>query len=576
MRRPYYNNACCLAAYFFFGYAPVLNRTLSSTIAVVLLAVSVQSAAAIHLTFTNSSAYVNDQVYVWFGGAAEAGYDLKIAGQSQNITLGQSYPLDQLAAGLNLNRLISGRVYFSFGEPLPDPGRTPGGSPIRYPGVSPGDDGYNVRWDFIELTNSGAAGDVADLTSMDNFGIPLELQLKHAGANLTGPNTSATWRGHTDAQVIADLAPLASPAASNVYHHAGKFVRVNGANSFPLLYQNQASNSRSMTAYLNSIKAAARVTVFDGHAFGVDYQYSAAIDGAGNYVLTKTGGAASNPNTILVPASYKAGPNPADPIVTLGEALYMSNPWYGVDGGPIGPTQNNLAGAVTRDLYAALNLGYVDSDHIVGSTETVNPALVGKHVYELTGSQMRELTIGFEQVNQYYNIYASAIHHVSDSYGYAYSDWNEHLTKVAVLLNQAHGGVVADELNVRISGSALTGLTGSGDYNNDNIVDAADYTVWRDSRGQSGANLPADGTLDGTVDELDYLRWKATYGVSLGSGGAANFATVPEPPALGVVSAALCWLVSALRRRKSAGPPSYTANPIFWETPWLSRRQLAL
>lgn len=507
------------------------------------------AATAIQLTFTNSSAFASNQVYVWFGGAAEAGYDLKITGQAQNVTLGQSYPLNQLAAGLTLNRLISGRVYFSFGEPLPDPGRSGAGSPLRYPGVFPGNEGYNTRWDFIELTNSGAAGDVADLTSMDNFAIPLQIQLKHAGANLSGPNTSATWRGHTDAQVIADLAPLADPGASNVYYSAGKFIRVKGANSFPLLYQNQASDPRSMTAYLNSIKAANRATVLDGHAFGVDYQYTAAIDGAGNYILTKTGGAAGNPNTILVPASYKSGPNPADPTVTLGESLYMSNPWYGVDGGPVGPTQNNLAGAVARDLYAALNLGYVNSDHIVGSTDTVNPALVGKHVYELTGSQMRELTVGFEQVNQFYNIYASAIRHVSDSYGYAYSDWNEHLSKVAVLFNQAHGGVVADELNIEITGSVLTGLTGSGDYNNDNVVDAADYSVWRDTLGQVGTGLAADGTLDGTVDELDYDLWAGTFGASLPTGsGAKNVIPVPEP-AEAAIAFTLCVASSVFRRR---------------------------
>ncbi|MGE3243503.1 MAG: beta-1,3-glucanase family protein [Pirellulales bacterium] len=529
----------------------MLNRILCWTIASFFLAALVQQAAAIHLSFTNTSAFPSDQVYVWFGGAAEAGYDLKIAGQARNVTLGQSYPLDQLAAGLNLNRLISGRVYFSFGEPLPDPGRTAGGSPVRYPGVSPGDDGYNTRWDFIELTESGAAGDIADLTSMDNFGIPLQLQLKRAGAKLTGPNTSATWRGHTDAQVVAALALLASPAASNIYHHDGKFIRVKGANSFPPLYQNEASNPRSMTAYLNSIKAAGRVTVFDGHAFGVDYQYSAAIDGAGNYVLTKTGGAAGNPNTILVPASYKAGPNPADPTLTLGESLYNSNPWYGVDGGPIGPTQNNLAGAIARDLYAALNLGYVNSDHIVNSTDTVDPALVGKHVYELTGSQMRELTIGFEQVNQFHNIYASAVRQVSDSYGFAYTDWNEHLTKVAVLFNQAHGGVVADELNVEIMGNVLTGLTGSGDYNHDNVVDAADYTVWREMLGRTGPNLAADGTFDGTVDEHDFDQWKATFGASLGLGGGSGSmaTTVPEPAAIAAAVTSVAAGIVLGRRR---------------------------
>src|SRR3989304_2144166 len=156
---------------------PLRRLALAALTAVTLTA----PAAAIQLTFTDSSTIPDEQVYVWFGGAAEAGYDLKIAGQSQNVTLGHSYALPDLAAGLTLNRLISGRAYVSFGEPLPDPGRNGAGSPIRFPGVFPGDDGYNTRWDFIELTDTPSAGDVADLTSMDNFALPLQLQLKPQG-----------------------------------------------------------------------------------------------------------------------------------------------------------------------------------------------------------------------------------------------------------------------------------------------------------------------------------------------------------------------------------------------------------
>ena len=224
----------------------------------------------------------------------------------------------------------------------------------------------------------------------------------------------------------------------------------------------------------------------------------------------------------------------------------MSNPWYGVDGGPVGPTQNNLAGAVARDLYAALNLGYVNSDHIVGSVETVNPALVGKHVYELTGVQMRELTIGFEQVNQFHNIYAAAIRDLSDSYGYAYSDWNEHLSKVAVLINQPHNGITADELNVEITGSRLTG----GDYNNDGTVDAADYTVWRNALNQSTPGHPADGNGDGTVDAADYDIWKANFATTPGAGaGSSTAAPIPEPP---TAIPALLLLLAAPRSASAA------------------------
>jgi hypothetical protein len=506
---------------------------------------------AIHLSFTNSSAFPSNQVYVWFGGAAEAGYDLKRAGQTQNITLGQSIPLSDLASGVTLNRLISGRVYFSLGEPLPDPGRNGAGSPLRYPGVSPGNEGYDVRWDFIELTNTPAAGDVADLTSMDNFAIPLKLQLKHQGSNFTGPNTSAGWKGHTDAQIIAALSPLADPAGSNLYRPGGKFVRVNGANSFPTVYQNHPTDPKSMTAYIASIKAAGRTTVFDGHAFGVDYQYSAALDATGNYVLTKTGGAAGNPTTILVPASYKAGPNPADPIVTLAESIYMSNPWYGVDGGPVGPTQNNLAGAITRDLYAALNLGYVNSNHVVAAGDTVNPALVGKYVYELTGSQLRQLTVGFAEVNEFHNIYAAAIRELSDSYGYAYSDWNEHLSKVAVLINQAHSGIIADELNIEVAGSRLM----PGDFNSDGLVDAADYTVWRNAQsGPVSAGHPADGNFDGSVNSADYDLWKANFGTSIGGGAMdASPGVVPEPNTVAFVLMAFAYLTVCTAARNPRG-----------------------
>jgi rhamnogalacturonan endolyase len=69
-----------------------------------------------------------------------------------------------------------------------------------------------------------------------------------------------------------------------------------------------------------------------------------------------------------------------------------------------------------------------------------------------------------------------------------------------------------------------------GDYNYDGVVDAADYTVWRNSLGSS-ESLAADGNFDGVVDGLDYDTWKQNFGKSLPTGSAANSAgnSVPEP-----------------------------------------------
>ena len=36
-----------------------------------------------------------------------------------------------------------------------------------------------------------------------------------------------------------------------------------------------------------------------------------------------------------------------------------------------------------------------------------------------------------------------------------------------------------------------------GDYNQNAVVDAPDYNVWRDSFGDEGEDLPADGNLNG-------------------------------------------------------------------------------
>ncbi len=43
-----------------------------------------------------------------------------------------------------------------------------------------------------------------------------------------------------------------------------------------------------------------------------------------------------------------------------------------------------------------------------------------------------------------------------------------------------------------------------GDYNQNGFVDAADYVVWRNTLGQIGAGLAADGNNNGTIDAADY------------------------------------------------------------------------
>lgn len=65
-----------------------------------------------------------------------------------------------------------------------------------------------------------------------------------------------------------------------------------------------------------------------------------------------------------------------------------------------------------------------------------------------------------------------------------------------------------------------------GDYNADGTVDAADYSVWRDTLGQTGTSLGADGDRDGAVTQDDYDVWVANYGATAVS-QSLSLATAP-------------------------------------------------
>jgi hypothetical protein len=78
----------------------------------------------------------------------------------------------------------------------------------------------------------------------------------------------------------------------------------------------------------------------------------------------------------------------------------------------------------------------------------------------------------------------------------------------------------------------------TGDYNDNDIIDAADYTVWRDAL-NSGDPLENDSNGNGIADEDDFLYWRDHFGETLGSGAGsgAAAAAVPEP-----ASIAMLWL----------------------------------
>lgn len=114
-----------------------------------------------------------------------------------------------------------------------------------------------------------------------------------------------------------------------------------------------------------------------------------------------------------------------------------------------------------------------------------------------------------------------------------------------------------------------------GDYNDDSVVDAADYTAWRDHLGSSSI-LPND-TTPGQVTEADYAVWKMYFGASAPTSGQAaaaisRFAVVPGGAVadeLGPAesqSAAAGQLFASLGALESPSPAATTSAPKPWAT----------
>jgi len=85
----------------------------------------------------------------------------------------------------------------------------------------------------------------------------------------------------------------------------------------------------------------------------------------------------------------------------------------------------------------------------------------------------------------------------------------------------------------------LATLVTPGDYSGNGVIDAADYTVWRDSLGKTGTGLAADGNGDNVVNDADYLIWKQNFG-SAGAGALSDGAAVPEPAAFVLLLIGCC------------------------------------
>ena len=89
--------------------------------------------------------------------------------------------------------------------------------------------------------------------------------------------------------------------------------------------------------------------------------------------------------------------------------------------------------------------------------------------------------------------------------------------------------VFPDPFEDLVSYFSLNAVGLQGDFNNDHVVNAADYTTWRNNKGATEGTLLSGNGNGGVVDDTDYALWKAHYGESsAGSGGSAAGVAAPS------------------------------------------------
>lgn len=96
----------------------------------------------------------------------------------------------------------------------------------------------------------------------------------------------------------------------------------------------------------------------------------------------------------------------------------------------------------------------------------------------------------------------------------------------------------------------IDAVTLDGDFNEDGTVDAADYTIWRDSLGTAVA-LPNDNGIGGTIGSQHYDLWVANYGTTVGNPSSAL--SIPEPASLGLLITIGLVMLSFNRSCRSFG-----------------------
>ncbi len=282
-----------------------------------------------------------------------------------------------------ISAIKSGRLFVSYGAPV---------GPAEPPQAP-------TRYDKIEFTNPG----VANLTSVDFFAIPFELQALDGSGAQIGESLGFRCNTSTVLSRLRALAPSAEVSSG------GQFVRL-------LSPQLSPSSYASMQPYIESMvgREIEVVDTFNGTP-------ERAIDYHGVF---EAGGSITLKGTLATPPG--STPVEGEPVHISGEllptAIYTGNTPFEVGGRKEEVGANNAYSVIYRDIVAGFALGYWGGRYGNSTADWL-----GKPDFAAARASAAPYAT--------YSEYAAIIGEYSNAYAYSFNDVGP--TPVAIALNES-------------------------------------------------------------------------------------------------------------------------------------------
>lgn len=320
-------------------------------------------ASAFNVEIVNNSGLPDDQVYVMLDGGSSSD------GQMPNDV---SKPLSSITnSTFSLGAISAGRMYFSYGAAVTNAEQALTAT---------------TRFDKIEFTNPG----VANLTSVDFFGIPLDVEtLDSTGTSL---GNALSFRCHTST-VQSSLLSIPGASAAQVTS-GGQFMRMLSSQLSSSSYPSMAQYVQSMIGETIQVNDAFYGTPFQTFSYSGTFQ----PDGS----ITLNGTITTSGSTVAGSTVYISGSS-------LLTGIYTGDTPFTVNGVPSNVTAVTPYSNIYRDIVAGFTFGYWGGQYGDDSANwNHQPAFAAA----------RTTTSPFATWNQY----ASTIAEYSDAYGYSFHD----------------------------------------------------------------------------------------------------------------------------------------------------------